>query len=495
MNKYFQFIALLAVCGGLLLACNEQSSEQTQTESQADASTEGSTSTASQTKDPLTLAEEQAIQTEAESLWYLQQQQKAYQERATTGEVTYAAPTAPAALESAAPSPAAVPITSRMARTLAPVTSRSPGDYSFVPPAGLPVSRPGQLLNLPATNRSRFKVVDRQWPDSTATPSITMWPQDKLAAFSLTIDDNHVQDHDFWLSVADQYGWNWTWFVIVNQIGWSEFDHWGHWQKVLDKGHDVQSHTYSHLCDALFYTYREYRQSKATIEQNLSGTRMLTVAYPFGFNTNKTGSPCVSLNTDRTKNNRLEASRQHIAARDAYGALSAVDKIDYLKVPSISAGNGFFDPNRTWAYFDSILDSNSRNFRTWYVIHYHGLYTEQQKEDVRKILAHLNTRKNDVWVGKFMAVAQYGQQFATARLENIQTASNQLRFELKDEMNDLWFDHPMTIKVRLPSGWNGRTVNVQQAGIPRTAQVVQHAGQAYALLEAIPDRGVVTVNF
>jgi len=375
------------------------------------------------------------------------------------------------------------------------LAARSAGDYSFETPPAPPISRPGKLLNLPEASGPRFTVTDRQWPASFGDASVSMWSKDKLAAFSLSIDDNHTQDHPFWFEMADEYGWNWTWFVIANQVGYSSRDHWGHWQEALDSGHDIQTHTYSHLCDALFYTHREYRQSQAVINQNLDGAKVVALAYPFGVHSNKAGSPCASLDTDRTANNRDEAAKHFLATRDVYGALSHPARIDYMKVPSVSAARNFFDSSRPWAYFDSVFDSTSSNWRTWYSAHFHGLYNEAQKDAVRDVLAHLKTREDDVWVGTFTAVAKYAQQFATAVLSDIQTTASSISFTLTDQMNDDWFDEPLTVKVRLPDGWTGFTVAASQNSESLPTQVVEYDGANYILVEAIPDRGIVEINF
>ncbi|MEZ5537797.1 MAG: polysaccharide deacetylase family protein [Thiolinea sp.] len=372
--------------------------------------------------------------------------------------------------------------------------ARVAGDYSFEPPPPPPVSRPGQLLNIPAVSSPRFTVSDRNWSATVGELNIAMWSQDKLAAFSLSIDDNHVQDHTFWQDLGDQYGWRWTWFVIANQTGWASHDHWGHWQAALDKGHDIQTHTYSHLCDALFYTYREYRQSQAVINQNLDGAKVVTMAYPFGMNTNKTGSPCEPLDTERTANSRDEAAKHFLAVRDVYGALSHPGRIDYLKVPSVSAARNFFNAAAHWANFDTVLNPGSANFRTWYVTHFHGLYGDDARQYVQDVLAHVKSKENDVWVGTFTEVAKYGQEYATAALSNIQVGSSDVRFELKDQMNDSWFDQPLTVKLRLPDGWSG-TLNATQGGVGIPVRPVLHNSQAYALIDAVPDRGLVIVSF
>lgn len=448
-------ISLLALALSLS-ACNDQSTQQA-----------SQTQTLAQTLE----AEDQqaALYDQADSLWYLENQRA---QRLAAGES---------------------PETFMQSTPLQ--SKREVGDYSFTQPPAPPVSRAGQLLNLPDPGTiPRFTVSGLQWPANVGDLSIAMWAKDKVAAFSLTIDDNHVQDHAFWYEMAEQYGWKWTWFLIANQIGWSSADHWGHWQKALDKGHEVQSHGQTHLCDALFYTYREYRQSQVEIERNLANAQVRTLAYPFGINTDKKGSPCEPLISERTKNSRAEAAKYFLAVRDVYGALSNPAKIDYMKVPSVSSARNFLNPQAPWAYFDSVFNPASANYRTWYVVHYHNLPTDAAKNEVRQVLAHLKATEDKVWVAPFTQVAKYGQEYASAKLVNVQKAANQLSFELKDQMNDTWFNEPLTLKLRLPDGWNG-TLTVQQNAANREVRTVVNQGKTYAVFEVIPDRGLVTVTY
>lgn len=441
-----------------LSACNDQTAPVTQA---------GQTQTLAQT-----LAEEDrlaALYDQADSLWYLENERA---KRLAEGE--------------AAPE-------NTLLNT--PQSKREVGDYSFIQPPVPPVSKPGQLLNLPDPGATpRFTVTGLQWPTNVGDLSISMWAKDKIAAFSLTIDDNHVQDHAFWYEMSEQYGWKWTWFLIANQIGWSSADHWGHWQKAVDKGHEAQSHGQTHLCDALFYTFREYRQSQVEIERSLANAKVRTLAYPFGINTDKRGSPCEPLTSERTKNSRAEAAKYFLAVRDVYGALTNPAKIDYLKVPSVSSSRNFLNPQAPWAYFDSVFNPASANYRTWYVVHYHNVPNDTVKNEVRQVLSHLKEVEDKVWIAPFTQVAQYGQEYATAQLTNIQRTANSVSFQLKDQMNDAWFDQPLTLKMRLPDAWNGN-LSVQQNSVSRAARMVVNQGKTYALFEVIPDRGLVTVTY
>lgn len=457
LKKSVLQVSLMALALSLS-ACNDQTTQATQT---------GQMKPLSQT-----LQEEDrqaALYDQADSLWYLENERT---KRLAEGEKK------PESLIQTTPQ-----------------FKREPGDYSFTEPPIPPLSKAGQLLNLPDPGTTpRFIVNGLQWPANVGDLSISMWAKDKIAAFSLTIDDNHVQDHAFWYDMSAQYGWKWTWFLIANQIGWSSADHWGHWQKAVDKGHDVQSHGQTHLCDALFNTFREYRQSQVEIERSLANVKVRALAYPFGINTDKRGSPCEPLTSDRTKNSRAEAAKYFLAVRDVYGALVNPAKIDYLKVPSVSSARNFLNPQAPWAYFDSVFNPASANYRTWYVVHYHNLPNDTAKNEVRQVLAHLQEVEDKVWIAPFTQVAQYGQEYATAQLTNVQRTANSVSFQLKDQMNDTWFDQPLTLKMRLPDAWNG-SLSVKQNSVSRAGRTVVNQGKTYALFEVVPDRGLVTVTY
>ena len=59
-------------------------------------------------------------------------------------------------------------------------------------------------------------------------------------------------------------------------------------------------------------------------------------------------------------------------------------------------------------------------------------------------------------------------------------------------MKDDLFDFPLTVKVRLPDGWN--SAKATQGGRSVPVRFVSHDGAPYALVEAVPDRGTVRIT-
>ena len=59
-------------------------------------------------------------------------------------------------------------------------------------------------------------------------------------------------------------------------------------------------------------------------------------------------------------------------------------------------------------------------------------------------------------------------------------------------MDDPRFDFPLTVKVRLDPAW--KTIAATQAAKPVEAKRVEHDGGTYALVQAVPGRGEVTLT-
>ena len=107
-------------------------------------------------------------------------------------------------------------------------------------------------------------------------------------------------------------------------------------------------------------------------------------------------------------------------------------------------------------------------------------------------LANLAKYKDRIWFGTFPAVAKYGQERDTATLATVSSAPSRIVLSLADRMDDTLFDEPLTLKVRLPGAWGA--VRATQGGKPVAARIVEHDGAAYALVDAVPDRGEIVLT-
>jgi hypothetical protein len=340
-----------------------------------------------------------------------------------------------------------------------------------------------QLRTLGEAATPRFKITDRVWPDQPGATDICLWRDDKLCAFSVTIDDNMAPDHDWWLEQGKRYGWPFTWFVITGRVDGPNafFGKWQGFERLRAAGHDVQSHTVTHLHfdQGISDIESEYRLSAAAIETNLPGVRACVLAYP--------GGPMSATNDPAV------AARYYVAARGGAGTINPANQINYLRTCSVG-GLRIGDEKPMWSDFLNLFDPKRyRDFcyRGWYCCHFHGVKPETRAATVASF-DQIKAREADVWVGLFREVVLYAQERDTAKLSVTTGADGALHLLVTDRMDDQLFDYPLTVKVRLPDDWKQVTAVQDQKAV--RAVLCEHGGARYALVDVIPDRGEVVVR-
>ena len=337
------------------------------------------------------------------------------------------------------------------------------------------------LKNLPPTKTPRFAITDRDWPAKPGEASICLWKDDKVAAASITIDDNLCYDHPWWIEQSEKYGFKFTWFVVTGGVGGSNKKlngTWDQWQKLREMGHDIQSHTFDHFGGPNPSPAEiNYTKSIEQLEAGLPGHKVLTLAYPGGKNSKM--------------NSVDEAAKHYIAARGTVGKFNAANSIDYRNTNSIS-GPPSLDADHKWAGFPNMLTLNPKQksvYRGWCSIHFHGV--KEVRDRAIATLDFMKENEANLWVGTFTHVAQYGQQRDTAKLA-ASVSTGKVTLTVTDQMDDALFDYPLTVKVRLDPAW--KSPKATQAGKSVALTVTEHEGGSFALVDVIPDRGEVVLS-
>lgn len=340
--------------------------------------------------------------------------------------------------------------------------------------------KPSNGAKSPENATPQVSLTDRVWPENPGDADVCIWKDDKLAAVTLTIDDNIAYQIDWWTEIGEKYGYPFTWFVITN---WVENRQpiggtWEQYRELVEKGHDVQSHSASHLNDKDLTIDDEYRLSKEAIEENIPGHRARTIAYPGG--------------SQSGRNDPEVASKYYIAARSTPSLINGVNNTDYMKINSASGVIVYNDP-KSWAWLGHMTEQTSRKnlYRGWYCAHFHEA-KEKSKEHIENALTFLKEHDADFWVGRFTDVALYARERKTAEVKTLSSNAQEIRLSLTDQMPDADYDLPLTVKVRLPSDW--KNVSALQGQKETASRIVIHDGAPYALVQAVPDRGEVVLR-
>ena len=343
-----------------------------------------------------------------------------------------------------------------------------------------------QKFNLFEPNpKPRFTIKEITWPVKAGEADICLWRDDRLAAISLTVDDNSAGDIGWWKEQAKTYGFPVTWFIITRRVGTGP--NWGTWDEFAKLnsdlgGHSVESHTALHLhtdSPAWKDIDTEYAESKAQIEKNIPGKIVSALAYPGGPNTKL--------------NDPAKAAKLYRCARAAAGKPNPANQIDYFGVAAMSSIN-VGDAKTPWSDVNNITDRSLYRglyYRGWAVILQHNV-PQVQKDKLHTLFEFIKAHKPQLWMALFADVAKYGQERDTATLKVLSSDNDAIRLEVTDLMDDTYFTYPLTVKVRLPDGW--KTLAAMQGGKATRGELIQHEGAAYALVDVVPDAGVVTLT-
>jgi hypothetical protein len=304
---------------------------------------------------------------------------------------------------------------------------------------------------------------------------VATWRGFKTAAITYTLDDNTSNQLPVAIPLFDQYNFKTTLFTVTN---WGP--NWAGLRTASANGHEVTSHTVTHpslsgLSAAQQLT--ELQQSQATIRANVPTARCETVAYP----------NCV-------KGDVPTIQSLYIAGRVCSGQIMPATPPDFYNLSAIITGST--GSVQTAANFNACVDA-ARTAGGWCVFLTHGIngdggYSPTQSAELAAHLAYVNANSADFWVGTFSDVVKYIKERNAAVLTETAVSATQLTLTLTDNLPDLVYDVPLTVRRQLPATWTGAAV--LQGTTPVASRVVSSAGSRYVVFEAMPDQGALQLS-
>ncbi len=331
-----------------------------------------------------------------------------------------------------------------------------------------------QQVQLPTTSTARIKLTDfLSLPAGEyGSANIALWYNDATAALSITADDNMTGDFAQWNEWAQTYGTPISLMVPTGGYAGSA----SLWINMTELGNEAQPHGHHHYANTFYGSYITSAQawndsylSKVEFEA-ATGIRSLTFAYPCGYNADF--------------NKILYIGGRGVDCLPVVTWKIDYNSVDIPSVPSAEAFAGLFDPTNTSQWVQC-------GYGHWLNFLEHGISGRESVYEKFLPLAKERIDSGELWAGLFSDICQYGQERDTATLTVTSAGANIITFNLTDKMNDMLFDHALTVKIKVDNTWTA--ARAYQNGNECETRIVTEDGETYVYVNAVPDKGEVKV--
>ncbi len=329
-----------------------------------------------------------------------------------------------------------------------------------------------QKITLGETTKSRIDKTDfLNYPTGDyGSANIALWYNDAEAALTLTVDDNNFVTDDS----AQWQAWHEAYGIPVTFTVWTDRNtNYGSsatlWKQLIAQGNEIHTHGANHIkigenTSTARIWYDMYIGQKE-LEKNI-GTDVLTIGYANG------------------TNYAAISSLFFIGGRGTYGTPNTVDKINYNQTNSMSTMGSSAE-----GLLQNLFGGSFSN--GWASVHYHGIGDDAEKIETcySQLKPYIDSGR--LWAATFGSALMYAQERDTASIVMQETSANAIRFTLTDEMNDLLYNHALSVRVKVNSAWGD--VRAYQGGSEIPSRIVEKDGELYVVVEAVPDAGEVAL--
>ncbi|MCX7797222.1 MAG: polysaccharide deacetylase family protein [Melioribacter sp.] len=323
------------------------------------------------------------------------------------------------------------------------------------------------LLFILINNLCLAQIIDKSY-------EIATWYGFRSAAVTYTFDDNCYNQLAKVVPMFDEYGFKLTLFTVTN---WNP--DWRGLQKAADNGHEIASHTVTHTSLNSLSNDRqndELLNSQVNINSKILNQKCITLAYPY----------CNTGNIDIVK-------KYYIAARGCQGYIEDSTPSNFYNISSIICGSQ--GSVKTSYDFKSRVESTARK-KGWCVYLLHGIdndggYSPLSSDTLRKSLDYLKVNEDKFWVTSFVNAVKYIKERNCVDIKEIISWNDSIKLSVTDTLDNIIYDHPITIRRILPESWN--SCSVKQSGKLVDYKIVELDSKKYVVFNVIPDKGEILI--
>jgi peptidoglycan/xylan/chitin deacetylase (PgdA/CDA1 family) len=264
---------------------------------------------------------------------------------------------------------------------------------------------------------------------------------------------------------------------------------WEELRTLSKHGYEFASHTVTHprvaaLDDAnLIY---ELEKSRQEILDQLGFKHTFSVECPYGSEDSR--GVAFALQRYQTARNRIPDSFVEDLDRDSNGD-PTFSKKEYVRWQRGVLTKTPMKLVKSW------VDTTATHNNIWLVLVCHGVdgigWEPKTHEEIKEYLEYMKSKEASVWIATFQDVTKYMRERAHGEVRSYRDG-NALSVILRDDLTDLSYDLPLTLKTYVPSDWRG--VETNQGKRTTHAEVLHDQAGAYVLYQAVPNAEVVRLT-
>lgn len=301
------------------------------------------------------------------------------------------------------------------------------------------------------------------------------WLGFRDAAVSYTFDDGCTNQFTKAIPLFDEFGYKLTLYTVINWSG----GNWTKLQSAANNGHEVASHTLSHLKltgVSSDIQQVELQNSRLEIDKKITNTKCLTFAYP-----------------NCAVGDYGIVNQNYISARGCQGFIEGKTPKDFLNVSSLVCGtqSNLKTADNLNSKITSVLSSKG-----WLVFLFHGIdddggYSSFSSTEMRKNLEYVQKIDSQLWVATFLDATLYVRERDAVNVQELSTTPGLITVSVTDTLDNTVYRHPLSIRRTLPKGWSDAEISQNNKVIP--SKLVTDGTSKKVQFNAVPDAGEVKI--
>ncbi len=409
--------------------------------------------------------------------------------------------------------------------TMTPETTKAPETTKLPETTEAPeTTKTPETTEEPETEKAPES--EEEIPMTVQPADIVKIPNGAKAIITLTHDDGHLATGQFMSEQFGKYDLRGTFGFITKNFANAEGRVWqgnvSPWLPILATGRfEVASHSFTHnfvgksdAGDTGLTLYSNVNKSQVTEEnatipagnltkEIITSAELLETCFPNQrvLTYIKAGTPGYKDEEGNFVQLSPEAMEmvkgQYIAMRNTTGGLSGaalvedIDTVDLYGVHSLQVSAS--QTGESWmTYVDHALEKGG-----WMTYLFHRILEDDEasgihakKSEAEKLFAYVGQKvaSGEAVCMTFSEAARYIAEYRSASGE-VRTYSDRLEIELTDELSDLLYDQPLSVKVNVPSTWQSVCMTYADG---RTE--IRNTQNGFIYVDVVPDAGFVTLK-